>query len=121
MRGLLIGLFFSIQGTFSLLATLLEYLFSWSKIYSYPFVGKTGLTCAFWYYLVLVCISVLGFCAYIVTACRYKNRQRDDIFSSVAIVEECFRPGAVNGLVGMYYDSQMALVDSQSSTDVLYR
>ncbi len=121
MRGLLIGLFFSVQGTFSLLAVLLEYLFSWSKVYTYPFVGKTGFTCGFWYYLILVCLSIVGLLAYILTACRYKKRQRDDKFiTSVALVEECFRPGAVNGLVGMYYDNQMGFTGTESSA-MLYR
>lgn len=120
MRGLLIGLFFSVQGTFSLLAALLEHIFSLEEVYTYPFMRKTGLTCAFWYYLTLTCVSAIGLVGYFVTACRYKNRRRDDLVNSVTLIEECFRPGPVNGLVGMYYDSQMALEASDSSA-VLYR
>ena len=95
MRCLLIGIFFSVQGTFSLFSVLLQYLFSWERVYSHPFQSLTGYTCAFWYYLVYVCICFFGLLLYFLAAYRYKQRQRDDVFSDMRMIEDFFRTGAV--------------------------
>lgn len=92
MRGLLVGIFFSIQGLFSLLSVLLEHVFKLRVVYTYPFLSVTGLSCAFWYYVVLGGISVLGLVAHLVVAHRYKRRQRDSIFNDVNMIEEYFTP-----------------------------
>ena len=90
MRGLLVGIFFSIQGTFSLLSVLLEYIFKLRAVYSYPFLVRTGLTCAFWYYFILVGLSVVGLTVYLLVAMRYKRRQRDNVFNDMNMIEEYF-------------------------------
>ena len=96
MRGLLVGLFFSIQGLFSLISILLQYTFSQHAVYSYPFQGKTGLSCGFWYYSILVLISFLGLLLYFLTAYKYKQRQRDKNFdTTITMLEGYFESGAV--------------------------
>ena len=75
MRGLLIGVFFSFQSLFSLASLLLQFVFSSKKIYGYPFLGRTGQTCAFWYFLIAIGVSVLGLAFYAVVACKYKRRK----------------------------------------------
>ncbi len=82
MRGLLIGIFFSVQGMFSLLSVLMQYLFMTSQ-YTFP-----TLTCSGWYYLVLLCFSVFGFLFFVLVACKYKRRRRDEVFNSVTLIEE---------------------------------
>lgn len=96
MRGLLVGLFFSIQGLFSLISILLQYTFSQHAVYSYPFQGKTGLSCGFWYYFILVLISFLGLLLYFLAAHTYKQRQRDNRFdTTITMLEGYFESGAV--------------------------
>lgn len=95
MRCLLIGIFFSIQGFFSLLSVLLQYLFSWSTLYNHPFRGATGYTCAFWYYFIYVCVCLFGLLLFFIVACRYKRRQRDDVFNDMAMIEEFYLTGAL--------------------------
>ena len=90
MRCLLIGIFFSVQGTFSLLSVLLQYTFTWSSVYSHPFRGVTGFTCAFWYYFIYVCVCIFGLLLYFLAAYRYKRRERDDVFSDMRMIEEFF-------------------------------
>lgn len=96
MRGLLIGIFFSVQGTFSLISVILQYLFRWHKVYGYPFIGKTGYTCAFWFYIIFTGLSVLGLFLYCLVAYKYKKRQRDDVFNEIAVIEEYFTSGLFN-------------------------
>ena len=95
MRCLLIGIFFSIQGSFSLLSVLLQYTFSRHTVYDHPFKAHTGYTCTFWYYLIYVCLCSFGLLLYFLAACKYKRRQRDDVFSDMQLIEEFFRTGAV--------------------------
>ena len=96
MRGLLVGLFFSIQGLFSLISILLQYTFSQHAVYSYPFQRKTGLSCGFWYYSILVLISFLGLLLYFLTAYKYKQRQRDkNLDTTITMLEGYFESGAV--------------------------
>lgn len=95
MRGLLIGIFFSIQGSSSLLSVVLQYIFSWETVYTYPFRGLTGYTCAFWYYLIYVSVCFFGLFLYFLVAIRYKRRRRDDVFSDMRMIEEYFHTGAI--------------------------
>lgn len=90
MRGLLIGVFFSLKSLFSLASLLLLLVFSSKKVHSYPFLGRTGRTCAFWYFLIAIVVSVLGLVFYAVVACKYKRRKRDDVFNEVTLIEEYF-------------------------------
>ena len=115
MRSLLIGVFFSIQGMFSLLAVLLQYTFSWDRVYDYPFMGRTGYSCAFWYYLILIVLSLAGLLVYFTVAAKYKRRQRDDVFNSLTLIEEYYSSGGVvNVGYGMYSDNQ-DMPDSEAS------
>lgn len=96
MRGLLIGIFFSFQGLSSLASLLFQFVFSSEDVYSYPFYGKTGRTCVFWYFLIATGVSALGLVFYGVVACKYKRRMRDDVFNEVALIEEYFTSCVVN-------------------------
>ena len=98
MRGLLIGVFFSFKGLFSLASLLLQFAFSSEDVNSYPFLGKTGHTCAFWYYLTAIGVSILGLVFYMVVACKYKRRKRDDVFNEVTLIEEYFTSCVVNNI-----------------------
>lgn len=98
MRGLLIGVFFSLQGLFSLTSLLLQFTFFSKDIYSYPFLGRTGQTCAFWFFLVAIGVSVLGLVFYWVVAWKYKRRKRDDVFNEVTLIEEYFTSCVVNNV-----------------------
>lgn len=98
MRGLLIGVFFAIQSLFSLASHLLLFTFSSRDAYGYPFLGKTGHTCAFWYILIAIGVSVLGLVFYGVVACKYKRRKRDDVFNEVTLIEEYFTSCVVNNV-----------------------
>ena len=98
MRGLLTGVFFSLQGLFSLTSLLLQFTFSSKDIYIYPFLGKTGQTCAFWFFLVAIGVSVLGLAFYWVVAWKYKRRKRDDVFNEVTLIEEYFTSCVVNNV-----------------------
>lgn len=82
MRGLLIGVFFSVQGISSLLSVLVQYLFTTSRNV-YPIFS-----CGGWYYFAIMCCAIFSFLFYLIVACRYKRRKRDDLFSSVALIEE---------------------------------
>ena len=93
MRGLLIGIFFSIQGLFSLFSLLLQYTFSWHRVYDYPFQERTGLPCEFWCYLIFVLVSFIGLLVYFVISCKYKRRKREDFFDEVTMIEEYYSSG----------------------------
>lgn len=96
MRGFLIGLFFSIQGFSSLASLALQHLFSWKPLHTYAFKASTGYNCGFWYYLVLACLAILGVCCYLVTACKYRRRKREDTFNQVGMIEEYFSTGRIH-------------------------
>ena len=73
MKGLMIGTFFAIRGTFQLLGALV-FIFPflvWKSTSSFP-------SCGFVYYLVNMVVAFLGMIAYIWIARKYRNRQRDE-------------------------------------------
>ena len=73
MKGLLIGIFFAVDGLFQLLEVLLLLIpFNWWKLNSnFP-------SCAFVYYLVNAAFVFIGFVAYTQAARKYQYRQRDE-------------------------------------------
>ena len=73
MKGLLIGIFFAIDGLFHLLEVVLLLIpFNWWKLNSnFP-------SCAFIYYLINAAIVFIGLIVYIQAARRYQYRQRDE-------------------------------------------
>lgn len=96
MRGLLVGVFFAFEGLSSLVSLLLQFVFSSEDVYSYPFHSRTGRSCAFWFYLIAVGLSILGLVFYGVVACKYKRRKRDDVFNEVTLIEEYFTSCVMN-------------------------
>ena len=89
MRGLLIGIFFSMQGAFSLISLLLQYLFMENQLLQNIKVF-TGLSCGSWYYLILLSLALFGLLFYVVASWKYKRRKRDDVFNEVTLIEEYY-------------------------------
>lgn len=96
MRGLLIGIFFSIHGLFSLVAILVEYLFVVTPLNESTARAVTEYSCAFLFYLILMCLAMLGMGVYVIAACRYKRRKRDDTFNQVGMLVGFFSSGQVH-------------------------
>ena len=73
MKGLIIGTFFAIKGTFQFLGAAVLYapFFSWSLHTSFP-------SCGFVYYLINILVALSGLVAYTCVARRYQYRQRDE-------------------------------------------
>ena len=73
MKGLIIGTFFAIQGTFQFLGAAFLYVpfFSWNLETSFP-------SCGFVYYLINILVALGGLVAYTCVARRYQYRQRDE-------------------------------------------
>ena len=73
MKGLIIGTFFAIQGTFQFLGGAFLYVpfFSWNLETSFP-------SCGFVYYLINILVALSGLVAYTCVARRYQYRQRDE-------------------------------------------
>ena len=90
MRGLLVGIFFSIKGLFTLLALLLQYIFTLDAVTAYPFLDRTAMPCSFWYYFTVLAVSLLGLILYCCVSHKYKKRKREDVFNEVARLEEYF-------------------------------
>ena len=92
MKGLLIGVFFSIKGIFQLLSTLSLFLFSANGIWAgghakeHPPVTN----CGFSYFLFVCVAAMIGLILFSVVAKRYKYRQRDDRPYDQSQIEEIF-------------------------------
>ena len=71
----MIGMFFLMEGLFSALAAILLYIFSVEDIE--PLLSQSQ-SCAFWFYLILLGVAIVGFVFYIGVAIWYKNRERGD-------------------------------------------
>ena len=74
MKGLLIGMFFTVKGVFQLIGAtvvLVPFNFWHFNNFSFP-------SCGFVYYLVNVVIALTGLVAYTCVARRYQYRQRDE-------------------------------------------
>ena len=80
MRGIMIGLVFTIQGISMLAGFLLQLLF-----HQFNTVSPC---CGFYYYLVLSLLSLLSLVMFIFLAKRYKMRERDRHVNIQAIAEE---------------------------------
>ena len=85
MKGLMIGTFFAIRGTFQLLGALVFYFpfLGWKSTSSFP-------SCGFIYYLVNMIIVVFGMIAYIWIARKYRKRQRDEPDNIYRYAEEYY-------------------------------
>ena len=88
-RGMMTGLFFAITGVFSLLgAGGMSAAFKFLK----P-IHDISQTCYFWYFLAVLCLSLVGLVVYIVAARMYKNRHRGELETSEPYY---FRPRFLN-------------------------
>ena len=86
MKGLIIGLSFaSAQGLLSALtgATLTTWTHAWSPPVTYP-------TCAFWFYLSIIVVTVVGLVMFGIVATWYKKRERDELLHQQKFVEDYY-------------------------------
>ena len=86
MKGLTIGLSFaSAVGLTSVLtgATVTTWVHAWSPPVTYP-------TCAFWFYLFIIVVTVVGLVMFGIVAKWYKKRERDDLVHEQKIVEDYY-------------------------------
>jgi peptide/histidine transporter 3/4 len=85
MKGLMIGTFFAIRGTFQMLGILIILFpfLGWRSSSSFP-------SCGFVYNLVCIIIAFFGMVAFVLTAKRYQNRQRDEPDNVYRYAEEYY-------------------------------
>ena len=85
MKGLMIGTFFAIRGTFQLLGVLIILFpfLRWPWKLSFP-------SCGFVYNLVCIVVTFFGMVAFIWIAKRYRNRQRDEPDNIYRYAEEYY-------------------------------
>ena len=86
IKGLIIGLSFaSAQGLSSALAdaTLTTWAHAWSQPVTYP-------TCAFWFYLFIIVVTVVGLGLFCIVAKWYKKRERDELLHEQRFVEDYY-------------------------------
>ena len=82
MKGLVIGTFFAIRGTFQLLGILFPFL-GWKSSSSFP-------SCSFVYSLICMIVAFFGMAIYIWIAKRYQNCQRDEPNNIYRYAEEYY-------------------------------
>ena len=85
MKGLIIGLSCSSLGLSTALtgATLTTWAHAWSQPVTYP-------TCAFWFYLFLILVTIVGLVMFGVVAKWYKKRERNEVFEEQRFVEDFY-------------------------------
>ena len=86
MKGLIIGLSFaSAVGLSQVLAnaTFTTWTHAWSPPVTYP-------TCAFWFYLFIIVVTVVGLVMFGIVAKCYKKRERDDVLHEQKFVEDYY-------------------------------
>ena len=89
MKGLLVGVFFALQGFFQLIGFLITLPYSINNSWidkAYP----RAISCGFSYLLGMSVIGMIGFTMFIVAAKRYKYRKREDENFNQMIVEEVY-------------------------------
>ena len=91
MRGLLIGLFYAINGLFTGLVGILLLIVSLSFDDFHNEVR--GLSCGSWYYLVTAIIGIAGIVLYFIGSRWYKKRQRGgQMVNHQAVIESYYEP-----------------------------
>ena len=85
MKGLIIGLSCSVLGVSTALtgATLTTWTHTWSPPVTYP-------TCAFWFYLFIIVVTVVGLVMFGIVAKWYKKRERNELFEEQRFVEDFY-------------------------------
>ena len=86
MKGLIVGLSLaSAVGLRSALvgATLTTWAHAWSPPVTYP-------TCAFWFYLFIIVVTVVGLVMFGIVAKSYKKRERNELLHEQKFVEDYY-------------------------------
>ena len=79
MKGLLIGIFYAIKGTFSFIGVVCILPFTMEKAaWEKNTHAHSVVNCGFGYYLLSCLVGVLGLGSFFVAAKKYRYRQRDD-------------------------------------------
>ena len=89
MKGVLVGLLFTVRGFFQLIGAVLLFPFSirqiWENFHIIP-----QISCGTSYYIVTIVISVLGIVLFVIGARKYQYRKREEEPYSQSMVEEIF-------------------------------
>ena len=85
MKGLIVGLSLASAGLSLALsgATLTTWTHAWSQPVTYP-------TCAFWFYLFIIVVTVVGLVMFGIVAKWYKKRERDELLYQQRFVEDYY-------------------------------
>ena len=85
MKGLIIGLSFSAIRLAQALtgATLITWIRAWLQPPTYP-------TCAFWFYLFVILVTVVSLVMFCIVAKRYKKRERNELLHEQRFVEDFY-------------------------------
>ena len=88
MKGLLVGVFFSVQGFFRLLGIIV--ILPLSLTQPWPKTLPSVVSCCFVYFLFILMTGLLGFLLFIIAAKKYKYRERDDISHYQRDIEDVY-------------------------------
>lgn len=88
MRGVLIGIFYSIRGFFAFVGGLLVLAFSLG--YEHHPQNIQDVSCGAPLHVTTLIIGFIGLVVFVVVSRRYKNRQRDECVNTQAIVERYY-------------------------------
>ena len=85
MKGLIIGLSFSAVALSTALisATVTTWVHAWSQPVTYP-------TCAFWFYLFIIVVTVVALVVFGIVAKWYKKRERNELLHEQRFVEDYY-------------------------------
>ena len=85
MKGLIIGLSFSVIGLVQALTSvsLIPWVRAWPQSPTYP-------TCAFWFYLCVILVTVVGIVIFCIVAKWYKKRERNELLHEQRFVEDFY-------------------------------
>ena len=85
MKGLIVGLGFCALALSDALtgATLLTWVHAWLRPPTYP-------TCAFWFYLFVILVTVVGLVIFCIVAKWYKKRERNELLHQQRFVEDFY-------------------------------
>ena len=85
MKGLIIGLSFSVISLVQALmgVSLIPWVLAWPQSPTYP-------TCAFWFYLFVILVTVVGLVIFCIVAKWYKKRERNELLHEQRFVEDFY-------------------------------